>query len=1528
MKNIFLSCILTAFVIGNTFSQTDCRADTSFTDILFLVDNSGSIDDQEYASFEQIMRRTLIKVRDKCPQSQYGVVHYGGARGVLTEIEYNLSVNHAINGIQRQFCTQRDPITGNCVGGGGDDLNNAVGKIIEYFQTGELNRNPKNKLVLVIFTDAFGFEESCGFVNCSLIRPFTNIDRLKRDFGAQVTVVGASQQAEASLLAIYASPGGSFSSVPLFAQDCPTTFDGCELPRKYIPIEFDSPVEPSSDSIVACVSCEIEIIEGVIASAGQNVSICSDRDESATLTATLQNGTAPISYVWDQGLGTGAVKTVKPSVTTTYTVEIIDANDCSATASVTVTVEDCTPPCVDPPVLTVPDTYVTCPDNLYLPEQAGFATARAGSGSLVCPNPKVSFEDRMISIIGCSIHVIRTWTAQYPGLTNPAFTVRGDQDIYLIDTTPPIITNLPADITVNSDASCSAIVSWPTITGTDNCKDVTITTSRENGSRFGVGVFVVNVRAVDACGNSTMDSFTVTVIDNCCSQAPIIICPDNYNGCPEDSIDPTNTGVAIGRPGGDNCPTPTISYRDEIVSETTCEKLINRHWTASYVVGEDTLRTSCFHQIRLVDTERPNFISFPDDIVIASSNTCMATVTWPTITAQDNCGTVTITTSKENGSSFDIGTTFIDVTATDACGNSVTGRFSVTVTENCCQASPFITCPADYVGCPGESLDPVNTGLASADAASMNCEKPELSFSDEIVTDTTCYQEILRTWTARTQVRGEVVEINCVQRITLQDTEAPIFTRFPEDIVIPSDQNCGIEVNWLNPLAEDNCGNPTITSSIENGSRLEIGTHEVTFSAVDACGNMTTRVLRVLVELNCCREAPILVCPSDHRDCPNTSSDPTRTGQATARPGGPNCPEPAVTFTDEVMNPDPCKRVIKRTWRADYPGLNDLGLFTTCEQIIALLDTTPPTIIQCLPDLVLDPHNPVLDYDDAEVTDVCSFSLSYSIARGKVLSEGVHVVVVTATDGCGNLSTCSFTVTVPPRVRINCPDDVELSCIDSLDLSSLPIPSVETQCAACADPIEGYTFLAQNKGRSFYISHRALNWKRAKSEAEAIGAQLVVISDAHENAMIAAAMSENSAFIGLSDHEKEGTFVWVDGSPLTYSNWFVGQPNNHGNFQDFVEIMRNGFWNDQSNNKSLKYIIEVSCVNITRTLVSQHKEGSADVYTVMYKAEDRCGTRDSCEIMVTVANDSEITCPSDIEVYSLHGWTRVEWQEPSFSSCCNVCVARQIPGYLYMGQLGDSHYYCSYSRETWLNARIRARQIGGELVTIDTEEENKFLAQGLIDRKAYIGLSDYEREGVFSWADGSSSTYRNWANGAPNNMPENDFTEMGLDGKWSLSDKSTMREFIVEIKGCQNVTQTAGLKSGSLFREGVTTISYKASDGCGNEEVCSFTITVIKGSPPQAAKESTDKNNKAMSTDDRITLYPNPVSGVLFVENNAWVETVMEIRLINTTGQMIRRIYPQELFNGHNISDLSSGLHFLQFIEVDGKMKIEKFIVN
>lgn len=78
------------------------------------------------------------------------------------------------------------------------------------------------------------------------------------------------------------------------------------------------------------------------------------------------------------------------------------------------------------------------------------------------------------------------------------------------DTEPPVLT-CPADIAVPADpGQCGALVAF-SVTATDNCPEVTITSAPPSGTAFPIGTTTVLCSATDSAGNVAEGSFTVTV---------------------------------------------------------------------------------------------------------------------------------------------------------------------------------------------------------------------------------------------------------------------------------------------------------------------------------------------------------------------------------------------------------------------------------------------------------------------------------------------------------------------------------------------------------------------------------------------------------------------------------------------------------------------------------------------------------------------------------------------------------------------------------------------------------------------------------------------------------------------------------------------------------------------------------------------------------------------------------------------------------------------------------------------------------
>lgn len=126
-------------------------------------------------------------------------------------------------------------------------------------------------------------------------------------------------------------------------------------------------------------------------------------------------------------------------------------------------------------------------------------------------------------------------------------------------------------------------------------------------------------------------------------------------------------------------------------------------------------------------------------------------------------------------------------------------------------------------------------------------------------------------------------------------------------------------------------------------------------------------------------------------------------------------------------------------------------------------------------------------------------------------------------------------------------------------------------CSALAQP-SGFTMLGDFDLHRYYVSDELMTWPDARDACVAAGGHLVCIGSAEENDFITELLppyvGENThVWIGFNDIEEEGNWTWVNGEPVTYTNWNVGEPNNivwenYGMIYAIPGHPWNGKWND------------------------------------------------------------------------------------------------------------------------------------------------------------------------------------------------------------------------------------------------------------------------------------------------------------------------------------------------------------------------------
>ncbi|XP_059210528.1 ladderlectin-like, partial [Centropristis striata] len=105
-------------------------------------------------------------------------------------------------------------------------------------------------------------------------------------------------------------------------------------------------------------------------------------------------------------------------------------------------------------------------------------------------------------------------------------------------------------------------------------------------------------------------------------------------------------------------------------------------------------------------------------------------------------------------------------------------------------------------------------------------------------------------------------------------------------------------------------------------------------------------------------------------------------------------------------------------------------------------------------------------------------------------------------------------------------------------------------------------------GRCFLYVPRALNWAQAERNCQSLGANLASVYRAEEDHELQRMIRDVThghprTWIGGSDAEMTGVWLWSDGTPFRFSYWCSGEPNNQGN-EHCVEmnVGDNKCWND------------------------------------------------------------------------------------------------------------------------------------------------------------------------------------------------------------------------------------------------------------------------------------------------------------------------------------------------------------------------------
>ena len=679
-----------------------------------------------------------------------------------------------------------------------------------------------------------------------------------------------------------------------------------------------------------------------------------------------------------------------PVGTTTNTFVVTDGAGNTATCSFDVIVNDTEAPAI------------TCPGNITQDNDPGICgaviTYTAPVGTDNCSGSTTA---QTAGLASGSTFPVGTTTNTFVVTDASGNTATCSFDVTINDNEAPVA-NCAAPFNLQLDVNGMASITAADIDNgsTDNCAIASLSVSPSSFTCADVGTNNVVLTVTDVNGNTSTCTAVVTVEDNV---APTAVCQNITV-----FLDATgNVSIVAGDVDGGSTDACGIASTSIDITDFTCADLgpNNVILTVTDVNGN----TSTCTAVVTVEDDIPPTIACPADITVnTDAGLCSAVVTFPMPLVLDNCtATATQTGGLASGSDFPVGVNTVEFTATDGSGNTAVCSFTITVVDN---EAPTMVCQNITI-----QLDEFgNATITAADVdggSTDNCGIAAISVSPSTFdcSDVGDNPVVLTV----TDIHGN--SNTCTAIVTVEDVTPPVAVC--QNITVELDPVTGtvtITGADVDGGSTDACGIDTYSLDIDTFDCSNIGDNTVVLTVTDVNGNVSTCTAIVTVEDN---TNPELVCQ-------DFTIEIGADGTATLSPSD------VIASNDDACGILTVAVDITEFSCADIGtpvtvqvfSQDNNGNLSTCTAVVTAVDLLAPELT-CPADQIIDPGAGNLFYivpdyfatGEATAIDNCTDPVTIttqSPAAGTPLSDGVYTITLTAEDEYGNVSTCTFELTI------------------------------------------------------------------------------------------------------------------------------------------------------------------------------------------------------------------------------------------------------------------------------------------------------------------------------------------------------------------------------------------------------------------------------------------------------------------------------------------------------------------------------------
>ncbi len=339
--------------------------------------------------------------------------------------------------------------------------------------------------------------------------------------------------------------------------------------------------------------------------------------------------------------------------------------------------------------LNVTATVVSCdttPPTLHLPANMT-VEATSASGATVTFTATADDANPAHPAVTCtpasgSTFGFGTTTVNCSATDAAGNTANGSFTVTVQDTTPPAVTT-PSNITAEAVDASGAVVTYSGQSAVDVVDGpLAATCTPASGSTFPLGANTVTCSATDSHGNTGTSTFTINVQD---STAPVLSLPGDI------------TAEATGPTGA------VVTFETSASDVVDGNVAVSCNWNSgdTFALGTTTVTCSATDSNHntssgsfdvIVQDTTPPALSLPDGFSVEATGPSGAVATFLASASDVVDGDVPVTCAPASGSTFALGLTTVNCSATDAAGNTGAGSFNVTVVDT---TPPALTLPAD-----------------------------------------------------------------------------------------------------------------------------------------------------------------------------------------------------------------------------------------------------------------------------------------------------------------------------------------------------------------------------------------------------------------------------------------------------------------------------------------------------------------------------------------------------------------------------------------------------------------------------------------------------------------------------------------------------------------------------------------------------------------------------------------------------------------------------------------------------------------